>query len=164
MDVLLNELQDILSEVVELHESLLGVLQEEAQTMGKAPASTLLKLQSTKQAFTRKIAAVEKRRITTVNGLTDFWELTETPLTLRQIIARVPEEQGRPLEDCFGQLKQLVTMIQQQAQRNGKLAEVRLKPIDMSLRFINDWQKNRTTYSGAGRLKSSPGPLSRVSI
>lgn len=164
MDALLNHLGDILSNEVQLHEELLAVLQEEAESIGQVSPSTLLHLQSIKQHISHKITNLETRRTTVVQELAKAWNVDFKTLTLRKIIVQTPEEIGQHLQQCFDQLKALITPIQQLAYKNGSLSETRLKPIAMSLRFIHDWHKNQQTYSGAGTLNSSPEKVARKSI
>lgn len=164
MNALLTGLLTILKQQVIYHEDLLAILHEETQSIGQAPASKLLKLQSAKTILSRKIMSIEEQRIQNVQEIADHWKVDETPLTLSQIIEKVPSDMKAPLSECFAQLKQVVKAIQTQALKNSKLSESRLKPIDMSLQFINDWHKSRQTYSGTGALRASTSTLSRTSI
>ena len=85
-------------------------------------------------------------------------------LTLSQIISRVSTDTGQLLADCFAQLKHLVVEIRQLANKNGSVSKDRLKPVEMSLRFVHDWHKSQQTYSDAGTLQSAPEKVSRASI
>lgn len=164
MDALLKSLMDTLSYEVKLHEDLLAILQDESKSIGQAPPSKLLQIQSAKQHLSYKIAGIEAQRVKIVQEIATQWDVEFKELTLSKIISQVSNDIGQPLQHYLKQLKQLITKIQQLANRNGSLSEVRLKPIEMSLRFIHDWQKSQQTYSDAGTLQSSPEKLSRASV
>ncbi len=164
METLLTSLIQILSYEVELHEELRVVLQEESKGIGRISASELLLLQSSKQHISRKIAMTEVRRIEVVQEMATKWKMDSKELTLSKIILQVPHEIGQSLQHCYEQLKDIITEIQKLAIANGSLSKARLKPIEMSLRFIADWQKEQKTYSIAGVLQNSPEKISRVSV
>ncbi|MBF0280155.1 MAG: flagellar protein FlgN [SAR324 cluster bacterium] len=164
MDALLADLSEVLSHQVKLHEELLAVLQDESVSIGQVAPSKLLLLQSAKQQIAHKIAAIETRRIGIVHDIAGAWEIDSKELTLSQIIARVSEEVASILEECFTSLKRLVAEIRRLANKNGSLSMARLKSVEMSLRFVHDWQKAQQTYSDAGTLQSTPEKISRASI
>lgn len=164
MDVLLQNLEEILSNEAQLHQELLSLLEEEAISIGQVAPSALLHLQSLKQHVSHKIIGLEKRRTQVVEELAQAWNVDFAELTLSQIIQRAPQEMRQPLQQCFDQLKKLIQEIRQLAHKNGALSETRLKPIEMSLRFIHDWQKKQRTYSIAGTLTSAPEKVARRAI
>ncbi|MBF0286392.1 MAG: flagellar export chaperone FlgN [SAR324 cluster bacterium] len=164
MKTLLTSLIQILSYEVELHEELGMVLQEESKGIGRIAASELLLLQSAKQQISRKISTMETRRIEVVQDIAAQWRMNPKELTLSKIILQAPHEIGESLQHCYEQLKTIIIDIQKLAISNGSLSKVRLKPIEMSLRFIADWQKEQKTYSVAGTLQNSPEKISRTSV
>ena len=164
MDALLHSLEEILCHETQLHEELLAVLQEEATSIGQVAPAALLHLQSLKQHLSHKIVALEKRRAPVVQELAHIWQVNGVELTLSQIIRRSPPEMRQSLQHCFDQLKKLIQEIRLLAHKNGALSEARLKPIEMSLRFIHDWQKKQKTYSIAGTLTSVPEKVARRAI
>ncbi len=164
MDALLANLSEILAHEVGLHQELLGVLQEESESIGQVAPSKLLQLQSAKQYLSHKIETLESQRIEVVQKIATSWEVDFKDLTLSHIISRVSQEMGQLLEGHLAQLKHLVVEIRRLANRNGSLSMARLKSVEMSLRFIQDWQKNQQTYSDAGTLQSAPEKVSRASI
>ncbi len=160
----LTPLVTILSEEVELHESLLESLHQETRGIGRLPASALLQIHSAKQQKSRKIVAIEEQRIGIVRQLATQWNMAWEDLTLREIIARAPAKEGETLQQHYDRLKTLVKEIKDVATRNGRNSQARLKSIEMSLQFINDLQRSQKTYSMTGALASTSEKLSRIAI
>ncbi|MGK5094903.1 flagellar protein FlgN [Deltaproteobacteria bacterium TL4] len=161
---LMDQLLNILSAEVGLHEELRGWLKQESETMGSISGSSLLKLQSSKIKYTQKITRLESTRIDVVRQLATFWETGKEPLTLSVIINKTSEAYKQPLQSVFDRLKFLVKEIHHLAQQNGRLSQTRLEPVELSLKFLSSLRSRQQIYSEAGTIQSSKTTVSRLSV
>lgn len=164
MDEQLTQLVSVLAELTLVHQELREHLQQEYQHMGRLSGSALLQLQSAKIMSARKIANLEEGRIAIVRQIAQAWEVEEATLTVSGIIAKSEETIARSLSDSFRRLQELIKEIQVLAQTNSQMSEARLKPIEMSLKFLADLQKHQQTYSDKGNIQSTSNKVSRAAV
>ena len=164
MEQILEQLVTLLKQEVTLHEELAQHFAEELQSIGHRSGAELLKLQTQKVQCYHKITLVENSRIEVVQQLAQAWDLKEPGVTLRQIITRASEPFSVALQECFDQLKQLVTNIQKVAEQIHRVTEARLKPVEASLRFLSKLKKRQHTYSETGVVQPPLATISRGAI
>lgn len=153
MDNLLNELNALLGDEVALHEELRADLAFEAERDGELPSAEFLRLQQRKYHWVNLIEGLEARRMEQVRTLAGQWQVDARELTLREIIARVPEPLGEAFREHHTALRALVEEIRRLARDTGANAQARMKAIDATLHVIGEAAKMHPTYSEAGRLQ-----------
>ena len=163
MDRELNALLEILQQEIHQHQALESELDNEAALDGTLNGGDLLRLQAKKNACVRAIRDLEARRIQAVARIAAAWGEPAEGLTLRKIIARLPEERGATLARCHAELMRLVTRIRALAQVTGGNAQARLKAIDATLGVIKEALKMHPIYSEEGRLQKRTPTLKSTS-
>ena len=161
---MLERLTALLHQEVELHEQLRNLLESEAQSFGSVRGSELLRLQVSKQRYSRKVERLEHERLQIVRELADDWGVDPQRLRLRAIIARVEPEQAADLRDCHERLTQLITEIREFAERNATEASARLRSVETALRFMVELHGQQQTYSGMGELQHAGSKIARTAV
>jgi FlgN protein len=153
VEKLLTDLKALLGEEVALHEGLQADLAFESEQDGKLPAADFLRLQQRKYYWINRIEGIEQQRMDQVRRLAEHWQLDARKLTLREIIARAPEDLSGEFQGQHSALTALVEEIRRLARATGANAQARLKAIDATLAVIGEAAKMHPTYSEAGRLQ-----------
>ena len=94
MEKLLNDLKALLGEEVALHEGLKADLAFESEQDGTLSSGDYLRLQQRKYYWINQIEGIEARRIEQVRKIAEDWAVDARKLTLREIIARAPQDDG----------------------------------------------------------------------
>ena len=160
----MEELLDILRQEVELHEQLFSMLMKEYEGFGLLRGSELLKLQGEKSKCVRASARLEKLRIHIVKKIANSWNISANDLTLSKIIDRASEEYSTSLQQCFDQLKSLISKIHKIADKNSLQASGRLKSVESSIQFMSQLQNGPPTYSDAGKIQTATNSISRTEV
>ena len=153
MEKLLNDLKALLGEEVALHEGLKADLAFESEQDGTLSSGDYLRLQQRKYYWINQIEGIEARRIEQVRKIAEDWAVDARKLTLREIIARAPQDDGAEFQGYHDALSALVQAIRELAKVTGANASARLKAIDATLAVIGEAVKMHPTYSEAGRLQ-----------
>lgn len=164
METLLTLLIDNLNNQIELHRELLECLNQEAQSIGSVSGAELLKIQSAKLGLVRKLGTMEEERVGLVKKVLSAQGLPASGITLFDLTQSVEEPFRTRLRLCRQQLKEVMEAIDTVGKRNARLAEARLKPINSSLQFLQDLQREKGTYSVRGNLSGPPTKLKRASV
>ena len=160
----LSALQVILQTEVELHQSLLLQLQEEAVGFGVLTGSELLKIQRAKEKSVEQIIRQEEKRVALVNQFPQLWPEQTGPFVLSVIIRLAPASQATVLQQCFDQLQGLLAEIRNLAERNSLESSARLRSVEASLRFLAEGPgRQQATYSGSGEIQHSGSKVPRTS-
>lgn len=162
LDFLLTDLSLLLEQEQDLHQQLLKHLEGEAEGFGVASGSTMWHFQVNKDQCVQRIQRLEEKRIEVTEQLASLWDTSVEDLTLSIIIAKVSAETGQGLQQCFDALKSLISEIQTLSEQNATDSSSRLKSIEQSMRFINEYNTEQT-YSDSGTLKNTTKVL-RTSI
>ena len=157
----MNGLLNILQKEVKLHKHLISLLQKEAEGFGSLRGSDLLKLQGEKSRCVRASARLEKERIELVEKIAHSWNVKSEELTLSVIISKTTDDYSEPLQNCFDQLKTLITEIGKIADKNSLQASGRLKSITSSIKFMSQIQNGPPTYSDEGKIQKGTSKISR---
>lgn len=155
-ETLLNDLEAVLREEIALHAGLRDELAAELEQDGALDSKAFIALQRRKYSHVTRIEAQESRRIAKVGELALHWDEAADSLTLRHIVARVPEAVGERLADCHAQLVALVEEIRELARETGSNAQARLKAVEATLQVVGEAARLHPTYSGRGRLQQKP--------
>ena len=157
----MNGLLEILRKEVKLHEHLISLLEKESEGFGSLRGSDLLKIQGEKSRCVRSSARLERDRIEFVKNIALSWNMKLEDLTLSVIISKTSEEFSIPLQQCFDQLKRLITDIGKMADKNSLQASGRLRSINSSIDFMNQIQSGPPTYSDSGKIQKGASKISR---
>jgi len=160
----MDELLRILQKEVVLHQNLISLLNKESEGFGHLRGSELLKLHGEKSRCVRASARLERERIEYVEKIAHSWDMKSKDLTLSAIITRATEEYSKPLKQCFDQLKNLISKINNIADENSIKAKGRLKSVESSIQFMNQTQSCLPTYSDAGRIQKSTSKIPRTEV
>lgn len=164
LESLLTQLIETLNAEWHLHQELLILLEDEARKMGTLSGSELLHLHSKKMRVCRKVKGLEDQRLPLTHEIADFLSVPSSSVSLQFLIEQAPVFFKEPLEHCQQQLRAVIRQIQECASRNSRISEARLKSIEVSLKFLTDFQKNQQVYSGSGALQKSNASLERTLI
>lgn len=140
-----KQLEQILSEQIELHRKLESCIERKKEAIRKAHIDSIRMICEEENVHVQKIGDLEKARLILVGELTEAIrpEATE-PLTVHEIAEAMNDEQGARLIELRTVLRDLI----KQVRRGSSI--VRIASEKLNRHMIGILQTVRTTLSGAG--------------
>ncbi|NOY85634.1 MAG: flagellar protein FlgN [Nitrospirae bacterium] len=141
-------LLDTLEHLLQEHQTLLFILQEEKRLIVEGKIEGLLSRVNEKEAVMRRIAGLEQERI----GMTDRLEGQKQRPSLKTLILHVVPIYRAKLNGLRKKLEVLTTSITEINQMNGILVERVLTQISDLFTLLGHLTSDGETYQGSGKM------------
>lgn len=145
-----------LEEMVRLQQELLSLLQREKKLIIDGERDELLRCLQEKETLLGRLRGLEQRRQAEVIPLQRQWGGDDQPLTLKQLMERIPDPFRSRLASCHVRLEALMSSIQELNQINGLLVNRILEQIGALVGLLRDLSSTVPIYQPNGALRHLP--------
>lgn len=165
MKIHLEKLKQILTDQLSQYGALKTVLEKEVEGDGTLKSEEVVELQVQKKQLVKKTHKLEDTRLEVVAEIAAQWGEEGADLTLKEIIARLPEdhkEQGAELAALQEKLMTEVEVIRGLGKKTAFHASARLRAIEATLAVVNEASHTHSTYSEEGHLQKTVPSFKRT--
>lgn len=145
-----------LEEMIRLQQEMLSLLQREKKLIIDGERDALLRCLQEKETLLGHLRGLEQRRQEEVVPLERQWGGEDQPLTLKQLIERIPDPFRSRLASCHVRLEALTSSIQELNQINGLLVNRILEQIGALVGLLRDLSSTVPIYQPNGALQHLP--------
>ncbi len=145
-----------LSQLTELHNTLLTIVTEEQNILIAAQLEELQKNNLFKETTLEKIAQANIERVRLVNEICKENGLTENETRLLDLAHFFEGNEGESLRRSHQELSQLLRSIKERNLKNEELIQNALNGITGAMNNVRDTLKAKPTYQSKGSTKNTP--------
>lgn len=155
MDTLIENLISIFEEQIDLHRSLIIVLNNEKASIIGSQLSALNKVNKEKETLILKMNRLEDKRSDLVSTLAHSLNAGCNHPTLKELCKLTNEPYSSRLAICRGKLKSLISKIKELNEGNKKLLFSSIEFVRGSLTLFNNLMTSRTNsvYYPSGKIE-----------